>query len=58
MKVGIIGKGHVGTAIGTGLKSKNHEVKLGHRDPEEKVESAAKWAEIIILSIPFDKTKT
>jgi len=52
MKVAIIGKGNVGTAIARGLGNK-HEVKFGHRDPKEPVNLAAKWGEIIILAVPF-----
>src|SRR3972149_2612642 len=54
MKVGIIGKGNVGTAIGTGLSRKGHEVKFGHRDPMEPVAEAAKWGEVIILAVPYE----
>ncbi len=52
MKIAIIGKGHVGTAIAKGLSGK-HEVKFGHRDPKETVEAAAKWGEVIVLAIPY-----
>ncbi len=52
MKVGIIGKGNVGTAIAAGLTRKGHEVKFGHRDPKEPVAEAAKWGEVIILAVP------
>lgn len=52
MKVGIIGKGNVGTAIAVGLTRKGHEVKFGHRDPKEPVLEAAKWGEVIILAVP------
>ena len=54
MKVGIIGKGHVGTAIGEGLSRKGHQVKYGHRDPKEPVVEAAKWGEVIILAVPHE----
>jgi 8-hydroxy-5-deazaflavin:NADPH oxidoreductase len=54
MKIGIIGKGNVGTAIGTGLSRKGHEVKFGHRDPKEPVAEAAKWGEAIILAVPYE----
>ena len=54
MKIGIIGKGNVGTAIGMGLTRKGHEVKFGHRDPKEPVADAAKWGEIIILAVPYE----
>jgi 8-hydroxy-5-deazaflavin:NADPH oxidoreductase len=53
MKVAIIGKGHVGTAIAQGLSGK-HEVKFGHRDSKEPVQAAAEWGEIIILAVPYN----
>lgn len=52
MKVAIIGKGNVGSAIAEGLKGK-HEVKFGHRDPRESVAEAAKWGEIVIVAVPY-----
>jgi predicted dinucleotide-binding enzyme len=54
MRIGIIGKGNVGTAIATGLSRAGHEVKFGHRDPKEPVAEAAKWGEVIILAVPHD----
>ena len=53
MRIAIIGKGNVGSALGSGLSGK-HEVKFGHRDPAEPVADAAKWGEIIILAVPHD----
>ncbi len=54
MKIGIIGKGNVGTALATGLSRAGHEIKFGHRDPIEPVKEAAEWGEVIILAVPFD----
>jgi predicted dinucleotide-binding enzyme len=54
MKIGIIGKGNVGTAIAKGLSRAGHEIKFGHRDPNEPVAEAAKWGEVIILAVPHD----
>ena len=53
MKIAIIGKGNVGSALCSGLSGK-HEVKFGHRDPAEPVADAAKWGEIIILAVPHN----
>jgi hypothetical protein len=53
MKIAIIGKGNVGSALCGGLSSK-HEVKFGHRDPAEPVADAAKWGEVIILAVPHN----
>ncbi len=54
MKIAIIGKGNVGTALHTGLSRAGHETKFGHRDPTEPVSEAAKWGEIIILAVPHE----
>ena len=54
MKIAIIGKGHVGTALGTGLKRSGHEIRYGHRDPKEPVQDAVKWGEVVILAVPHD----
>ncbi|MGA3289407.1 MAG: NAD(P)-binding domain-containing protein [Candidatus Bathyarchaeia archaeon] len=53
MKIAIIGKGKVGTALSSGLSIK-HETKFGHRDPAEPVAEAAKWGEVIILAVPHN----
>jgi predicted dinucleotide-binding enzyme len=54
MKVAMIGKGNVGTAIGKGLNAHGHEVKYGHRDPNEPVKEAAEWGELIVLAVPYE----
>ncbi len=54
MKIGIIGKGNVGIAIGTGLTRAGHEVRYGHRDPKEPVSAAAKWGDALVLAVPFE----
>jgi hypothetical protein len=51
LKIAIIGKGNVGSALCNGLSGK-HETRFGHRDPAEPVADAAKWGEIIILAVP------
>ncbi|HMK95224.1 MAG TPA: NADPH-dependent F420 reductase [Candidatus Limnocylindrales bacterium] len=53
MKIAIIGKGSVGSALCSGLSGKN-ETKFGHRDPAEPVADAAKWGEVIILAVPYN----
>jgi predicted dinucleotide-binding enzyme len=53
MKIAIIGKGNVGSALCNGLSPK-HETKFGHRDPKEPVADAAKWGEVIILAVPHN----
>lgn len=53
MKIAIIGKGSVGTALCAGLSEK-HQTKFGHRDPADPVADAAKWGEVIILAVPHN----
>jgi hypothetical protein len=53
LKIAIIGKGNVGSALCSGLSGK-HETRFGHRDPSEPVADAAKWGEIIILAVPHN----
>jgi 8-hydroxy-5-deazaflavin:NADPH oxidoreductase len=53
MKIAIIGKGNVGTALGGGLMRAGHEVRFGHRDLKEPVAAAASWGETIIMAVPF-----
>ncbi|MBI0583291.1 MAG: NADPH-dependent F420 reductase [Methanomassiliicoccus sp.] len=55
MKVAIIGKGKVGTAIGSGLTRVGHEVKYGHRQPLERPRKAAEWGDIVIIAVPFNQ---
>lgn len=57
MKVAIIGKGNVGSALGAGLKRAGHEVKFGHRDSKEPVLDAARWGDVIILALPYGAVK-
>lgn len=54
MKIAVIGKGNVGTALSSGMKRSGHEIRFGHRDPKEPVQEAAKWGEVIILAVPYD----
>lgn len=53
IKIGIIGKGNVGTALAMGLSRSGHEIKHGHRDSKEPVVVAAKWGEVVILAVPY-----
>jgi predicted dinucleotide-binding enzyme len=57
MKIAIVGKGHVGTSLGKGLERAGHQVRYGHRDPEETVPAAANWGDLIIMAVPFGEVK-
>lgn len=56
MRIAIIGKGNVGTALSSGLSKAGHQIKFGHRDPKENVSDAAKWGELIILAVPYENS--
>jgi predicted dinucleotide-binding enzyme len=51
-KIGIIGKGNVGSALRRGLERKEYPVKsVGHYLRE--VKDTAVWGEVVILAVPF-----
>lgn len=50
MKIGIIGKGNVGSALERGLTRSGHEVRASGR---EQVRETAAWGEMVILAVPF-----
>jgi predicted dinucleotide-binding enzyme len=43
LKIAIIGKGNVGTALSNGLSKAGNQIKFGHRGAKENVADAAKW---------------
>lgn len=63
MRVGIIGTGRVGQAIGRGLSNTGHEVRLGSRNPANVTvpdgltampqREVAAWADVVVLAVPF-----
>ncbi len=57
MKIAVIGKGRVGSAIAAGLRPK-HEIRFGHRDPGEPVFEAAMWGEVIVLAVPYEAARS
>ncbi|MBI3805203.1 MAG: NAD(P)-binding domain-containing protein [Nitrospirae bacterium] len=51
-KIGIIGKGNVGSALGRGLERVGYPVQsVGHYLKE--VEETAAWGEVVILAVPY-----
>ncbi|HEX8444779.1 MAG TPA: NAD(P)-binding domain-containing protein [Allosphingosinicella sp.] len=52
MKIAIIGKGNVGSALEAGLSRNGHEVRTVGREPGA-VRDAGEFAEIVILAVPF-----
>jgi 8-hydroxy-5-deazaflavin:NADPH oxidoreductase len=51
-KIGIIGRGNVGSALKSGLEGAGYEVKSAGRDPKD-IRTTTAWGEVIILAIPF-----
>jgi predicted dinucleotide-binding enzyme len=51
-KIGIIGKGNVGSALARGLGRAGHEVRVAGNDPKAVRETAA-WASVVLLAVPF-----
>jgi predicted dinucleotide-binding enzyme len=51
-KIGIIGKGNVGSALARGLGRAGHEVRIAGSDPKA-VRETATWASLILLAVPF-----
>lgn len=73
MKVGIIGSGHIGGNFGIHLAKAGYEVMFSSRHPEQlsalvkeagenaskgSIEEAAKFGELIVLSVPFKAIET
>jgi len=57
MKIGIVGKGNVGTALSKGLEGKGHEIRFGLREPRGSVVDVAKWSDVVILAVPWTAHK-
>ena len=51
-KIGIIGKGNVGSALERGLSRAGHEVRAVGKQPGAVRETAA-WADVVFLAVPF-----
>jgi predicted dinucleotide-binding enzyme len=51
-KIGIIGKGNVGSALARGLERAGHEVRAVGKG-KAAIREAADWGEIVLLAVPF-----
>jgi predicted dinucleotide-binding enzyme len=57
MKIGILGAGNVGQALGQGWTAAGHEVKFGSRQPGS-VEGAIAFGDVVALATPWDATES
>ena len=53
MRIGIIGKGRVGSALAVGWRAAGHEVQLGGRETSPNASEIANWADVVVLAVPF-----
>ena len=52
VKIGIVGKGNVGSALGRGLERAGHEVRFLSKEPAA-LRDVATTSELLILAVPF-----
>lgn len=57
MKVAIIGKGNVGSALAEGLRRAKHEVRFASKDPKEPIADVVAWGDAVILAVPWTEHK-
>jgi predicted dinucleotide-binding enzyme len=57
MKIAIIGKGNVGSALADGLTRAKHDIRFASRDPGESVPDAVAWSDVVILAVPWSAHK-
>jgi predicted dinucleotide-binding enzyme len=69
MRLGIIGAGHVGGALGRLFEAQGHDVRFGVRDPDKEapgglprtrtgsVKDVAAFGDVIVLAIPWSGVK-
>jgi NADPH-dependent F420 reductase len=67
MKIAVLGRGNVGTALGDGWSAKGHDVVYGSRSPEKEPGQARKFAsiadaiaqsEVVALAVPWDAVQS
>jgi len=51
-RIGIMGDGHVGSALARGWERAGYEVKAVGKDEKAQKDTAA-WSEIVVLAVPF-----
>lgn len=51
-RIGIIGKGNVGTALEDGWSQAGYDVRSVGRDPD-RVQRVADWAQVVVLAVPY-----
>ena len=51
-RIGIIGKGNVGSALHRGLERSGYEVRAVGKEPAD-VRETGNWAEVIVLAVPY-----
>jgi len=51
-KIGIIGKGNVGSALASGFEQAGHDVRAVGKDPEA-IRDMVGWAQVVLLAVPF-----
>jgi len=57
MKIAIVGKGNVGSALAEGLHRAKHEVRFASKDPKEPIADVVIWADAVILAVPWTAHK-
>ncbi len=57
MKIAIVGKGTVGSALEEGLKGANHEIRFASRDPREPLVETVAWGDVVVLAVPWTEHK-
>jgi predicted dinucleotide-binding enzyme len=56
-KVGIIGRGNVGSALQRGLERAGYAVQATGRDPAT-VRQVGQWADLVVLAVPYGERKS
>ena len=57
MKIAIIGKGNVGSALAEALRRAKHEIRFASRDPKEPIADVVAWGDAVILAVPWTEHK-